>query len=175
MPISSSFSLFAPDSGKNVENKQRNIFPPPDRWHRLRIKELVDHKTQAGALCFIQTSEFLSFKTPLLVRTYYLVDADWSIRRLDNMFRNLGHKSRVDINGTEFNAKIQLKVYKSTKTGLMEKGIRLSWCPLWAEVENFEQELQNVPKDLRADRPLPSGTPNASESSEPLVEDEIPF
>lgn len=178
MPISAGLSRFSTTGKEEVGGDAP--FPPVDCWHVMKIRELIDQKTSKGKQCYVQTAEFLSFETPLTVRTFYLEGENWSIARLDNMFRNLGYTSRADINGIEFNAKIRSRPYKDSKTGEARKGLEIKWMPLWAKVEDFEKELQKVPKDLRVEtpgrkQPLPSGVPEPLESSGSLDEDEIPF
>ncbi|PFX11361.1 hypothetical protein AWC38_SpisGene24952 [Stylophora pistillata] len=140
MPISAGLSRFSTTGKEEVGGDAP--FPPVDCWHVMKIRELIDQKTSKGKRCYVQTAEFLSFETPLTVRTFYLEGENWSIGRLDNMFRNLGYTSRADINGIEFSAKIRSRPYKDSKTGEARKGLEIKWMPLWAKVEDFEKELQ---------------------------------
>jgi hypothetical protein len=175
MPISQMNSRFITTGNEEVGGDFK--WPPVNCTHTMRVKEMVDKKTSKGEGCIVQTSEFISFETALTVRTYYLEKEKWSIVRLDNMFRNLGYTSRVDINGVEFKATIVEQDYTS-QNGEAKKRLKIKWTDLWMKPAEYQQKYGTPQAGQQTDQEqnlLPSGVPQEPSSSEGLVEDEIPF
>lgn len=169
MPISQQYSNFTSTGEEEISAEFPR--PPSNCWHKMRIKDIVEMKTKKGDDCFVQTSEFIEFKTPLLIRTYYLPLHEWSIARLENIFRNLGHTSRsADVTGAEFEAFVIEKDYEDFKSGETKKRLEIKKASLWLKVEDYHAK-HGKKKDLS----LPPGIPQQPSIGNDIVEDEIPF
>jgi hypothetical protein len=164
MTISHSYSRFTTSGQEEIEQAYPRI--APNRWYTLRIKDIVESTTKKGDPCFIQSSEFVEAKTPFVIRTYYMPSLEWSIVRMDNLFRNLGHSNRsADVRGAEFEAFIVEKEFEDKKL------LQIKKASLWLKELDYQQEYGT----LKAPQQTPTGIPQSSLSTEPLIEDEIPF
>jgi hypothetical protein len=170
MPISHSYSRFTTTGQEEIEGDFPR--PPAQQWHKMRIRDIIEATTQKGDLCFIQSSEFREFETPLVIRTYYMPSLEWSIARMDNLFRNLGHKTRSgDVRGAEFEGFLIEKDFEDKASGDIKKRLEIKKASLWLKEEDFQQKYTSS----KTSKPSSTDIDQPSLFPEPLVEDEIPF